>query len=141
MCCVTSLFLQLAPYLLAVWPGMWIVKFILGIPNTVKEHKVRIEKDLVLGKWIGVFERLIAIYLIAHDAWAGLGFIAASKAILRFPEIARDKENTSDKQPEENLQHVYSSYILLGTFVSLTLAGLLALLNEYLTTCSLCCGN
>jgi len=121
-----------AAYVLAALPGIWVVSGILRLTPLPKEVRSQVRTHLPLSGWIGVFERWLVIYLIGRGEWSALGFIIAAKGLLRLPEIRREAASGTDMVP------VLSSYILLGTLISLTLAVLLAELSAWLRclTCS-----
>jgi len=118
--------ITLSPYILAIVPGIWIVAGILRLTPLSRELRRRIESHLPLSGWIGVLERLLVIYLVGCGEWSALGFIVAAKGLLRLPDIRRDAQSESDSV------YVLSSYVLLGTLISLALAIVLAELSQYL---------
>lgn len=68
------------------------------------------------SSWIGAFERVLAFVFVFLGNYQAVGFIMAAKSILRFKE--------SDGPRAE--------YVLVGTFVSVTIAVLCALLLKML---------
>ena len=108
------LLFALAPYVLAVVPGIRVVSMILTALKLPAEQRARIKEYLLLSDWIGVFERWIAIYFIQHGDLSALGFIVAAKGLLRWPGFRGAESKDSP--------HLFSSYILLGTLASITLA-------------------
>jgi len=126
------LLITFAPYLLAVIPGIWVVNGILRLTPLKKEVRQQIEVHLPLSAWIGVFERWLLIFLIGQGEWSALGFIIAAKGLLRLPEFRSGTSSNSD------MVHVLSSYVLLGTLLSLTLAITLAEVFAWLR-CQLGC--
>jgi hypothetical protein len=113
-----SLLLTLTPYVLAVVPGIWIVSLVLAAIKLPAEQRERIREYLLLSNWIGVFERWVAIYFIQQGELSALGFIVAAKGLLRWPQLRSDEPKDSP--------YFFSSYILLGTLASITLAIVLA---------------
>jgi hypothetical protein len=118
--------ITLAPYVLAVLPGIWIVSGVLRFTPLKKGDREQIDEHSTLSAWIGVFERWLVIFLIGRGEWSALGFIIAAKGLLRLPEIRREAAAGHD------MTHVLSSYILLGTLISLTLAVILAEASAWL---------
>lgn len=100
----------LIPYLLAIWPGVWIVKGILWLAPPRGSFS---EQDKV-GTWIGVFERWIAVYLILNGKPEALVFIIAAKGLLRLSNTRRTTKGDGE--------FLFSSYVLLGTLVSIVVA-------------------
>jgi hypothetical protein len=111
--------LFLLPYILAVFPGTWIVRWILKVVPMEKNQRERVKDHLPLSEWIGVFERWIAINFIMFGHIESVAFIVAAKGLLRMPEL---RKSASD----QDSGYVFSSYILLGTLVSVMLAMALA---------------
>jgi hypothetical protein len=124
-----------AAYVLAALPGIWVVSGILRLSPLPREVRHQIETHLPLSSWIGVMERWLVIYLIGRGEWSALGFVIAAKGLLRIPDI---RSSFSGREGDPGLSHILSSYILLGTLISLTLAVLLAELSAWLR-CLTCC--
>lgn len=116
---ILKIILSFVPYVLALFPGKWLVAWLLKRAPLPKNQRKLVENHLLLSDWIGVFERWIAIYLIMHDHLAGVAFIIAAKGLLRLPQIRKDTDS-------EDASYVFSSYILLGTLASIMLAIALA---------------
>ncbi|HEX6153932.1 MAG TPA: hypothetical protein VFZ19_10465, partial [Solirubrobacterales bacterium] len=71
------------------------------------------------GRLLGPMERLIvAAAVVAGDPTAA-GFVVAAKGLLRFPEVNR---------PADSSIHELTEYLLVGTFTSVLIAAVLALL-------------
>jgi hypothetical protein len=117
--------LSIAPYILAIFPGSWLIRRVLRFTPLSPEHWKAIDEHLILGEWIGVFERWIVIFLAGIGEWSALGFVIAAKGLLRLPQL-RARENEHDSS------YVFSSYTLLGTLISLSLAVGLAELAEWM---------
>ena len=62
------------------------------------------------GKWIGFLERVLILTFIYTSNIEGIGFLLAAKSVFRFGELNR----TQDIKVTE--------YVLIGTFVSFTIA-------------------
>ncbi|MCX6600797.1 MAG: hypothetical protein NT025_04460 [bacterium] len=126
-----NVLLIISPYVFAAVPGIWLVAAILRWAPVPKNLRSQIDKHLPLSGWIGLFERWLVIFLIGQGEWSALGFIIAAKGLLRMPEIRREAAGDSD------VVHILSSYVLLGTLISLTLAIVLAELPTWLR-CLIC---
>lgn len=72
------------------------------------------------GMYIGVFERLLVFVFVILGQYGGIGFLLASKSILR---IARGEEKEGRKKTE---------YVLIGTLISFTIALIVGLIAKYL---------
>jgi len=71
------------------------------------------------GRLLGPMERLIVAAAVVAGDPAAAGFVVAAKGLLRFPEVNR---------PENPNLHELTEYLLVGTFTSVLIAGILALL-------------
>jgi hypothetical protein len=72
------------------------------------------------GTYIGVFERLMVLIFILANQFAAIGFLLASKSILR---ISKDSDKEERKKTE---------YVLVGTLLSFFTAIVIGLLTKYL---------
>lgn len=72
------------------------------------------------GKWIGYLERILILTFIFTGNIEGIGFLLAAKSVFRFGELNR----ASDIKTTE--------YVLIGTFVSFTIAILTGFGAEWL---------
>lgn len=72
------------------------------------------------GMYIGIFERLLVFIFVLLGQYGGIGFLLASKSILR---IARDEEEEGRKKTE---------YVLIGTLISFSIALVIGLFAKYL---------
>ena len=72
------------------------------------------------GQYIGAFERLLVFTFILIGQYPAIGFLIASKSILR---ITRDGADDARKKTE---------YVLIGTLISFTMATAVGLLVQYL---------
>ncbi len=73
-------------------------------------------QDLSRGKIIGYLERLLVIVLIVHNAFSGIAFIVAAKAIARFKQM-------DDRD--------FAEYFLLGTLCSILLGIIFGLITKH----------
>ena len=75
------------------------------------------KKSLPLGgMYIGYLERILIVSFILSGWMEGIGYLLAAKSVFRFGELRNNKE----------LMH--TEYILLGTFLSFTVAVVVGLL-------------
>ena len=72
------------------------------------------------GQYIGIFERLLVFIFIIIGQYAAIGFLIASKSILR---VSTDKDEEARKKTE---------YVLIGTLISFTAAIIISLLVKYI---------
>lgn len=79
------------------------------------------ESDVPGGRALGPLERLIVFAIVLAADPAAAAIVITGKGLLRFPEIRR--ENDDDTGPDARTE-----YFLIGTFVSLAIAALLAVL-------------
>ena len=84
-------------YLLVIEGGNHAVRFVLDQVPGVQDVEPGLSQA---GRWIGYLERLMILTMILMDAYNGVGFVFAGKAIARF----QSREQTE--------------YYLLGTFAS-----------------------
>lgn len=70
------------------------------------------------GRYIGYLERALVLLLVLINHPAGIGFLIATKSILRFGEI------------REASQRKVAEYIIIGTFLSFGWAILIAVLTQ-----------
>lgn len=92
-------------YLLAVWPGSWVVAWIVkpfidaALPAGFKGA----------GKLIGLFERFLIFTGLILNSYALIGIVLTLKAAYRFGDI------TGEPQAKMKL----SEYFIIGTFSSI----------------------
>ncbi len=67
------------------------------------------------GRVIGALERLMTFFFVMNGAYGALGFLIAAKGMTRFKQLD-DRE--------------FAEYFLIGTFLSIILAGSVALLTQ-----------
>lgn len=93
------------------------------IGKIVEPFRKKIDTDDSLknaGTYIGVFERLMVLIFILGNQFAAVGFLLASKSILR---ISKDSDKEGRKKTE---------YVLVGTLLSFFSAIVIGLLTKYL---------
>ena len=69
------------------------------------------------GRIIGFLERILIYFFVLNSHWSAIGFIVAAKGITRFKELE---------------QRSFAEYFLIGTLLSTILAGIIALLVQFL---------
>ena len=74
------------------------------------------------GKWIGFLERILILTFIFTENIEGIGFLLAAKSIFRFGELNRSKDLK------------VTEYVLIGTFLSFTIAILTGFMAEWVMT-------
>lgn len=72
------------------------------------------------GRWIGYLERILILSFIFSNHIEGIGFLLAAKSIFRFGELRRSKDVK------------VTEYVLIGTFLSFTVAILIGFGTEWL---------
>ena len=103
------------PYLIVLKPtAVFIQNFFSGFARTTDK------KSLPLGgTYIGYLERVMIVSFILSGWMEGIGYLLAAKSVFRFGELRNNKE----------LMH--TEYILLGTFLSFTVAIIVGLLARH----------
>jgi hypothetical protein len=120
--------LRLFGYLLMMGPVGYIIQFL------TKKWLFELDPDDSLkeaGKWIGILERVLTITFIYISQFSAIGFLIAAKSILRVI----DKPDKPSGEP--TLIKPFSSrkrteYVLIGTFLSFTIAILTGLVINWL---------
>jgi hypothetical protein len=95
--------------------GNRIVRLVLEAAGTLPKEG---ETTLRGGRLLGPMERIIVGAIVVAGDPAGAALVIAAKGLLRFPEIRNDPG-----QPDQ-----ITEYFLIGTFTSLLLAALMAVL-------------
>ena len=72
------------------------------------------------GNYIGIIERLFVFVFIINGQWQAIGFLIASKSILRFNDLSKAKDRK------------LTEYVLIGTLASFGLAALGGVVYLYL---------
>ncbi|KOH45126.1 hypothetical protein NC99_19880 [Sunxiuqinia dokdonensis] len=105
----------LLAYLFIIWPSMIIVN--LATKRWQIQIKQHVEPGLQnAGKWIGILERVLVLTFVLTAQFQAIGFLIAAKSILRISVKSEDSAR------------LISEYVLIGTFISFTLAILTGLL-------------
>jgi hypothetical protein len=71
------------------------------------------------GKWIGILERLLILTFIIANEFSAIGFLLAAKSVFRFGDL----KNASE--------HKKTEYIIIGTFLSFSIAITTGLIYKY----------
>ncbi|WP_321286017.1 DUF3307 domain-containing protein [uncultured Sunxiuqinia sp.] len=103
-------------YIFVIWPSMIIINL------ATKHWQNQIHQTMGpslqnAGKWIGVLERILVLTFVLGAQFQAIGFLIAAKSILRIS--VKNEDGT----------RLLSEYVLVGTFISFTIAimtGLLA---------------
>jgi hypothetical protein len=93
-----------------------IVKLVLAMTDLKDQKEDELPRG---GRLLGPMERLIVAAAVLAGAPAGAGFVIAAKGLLRFPEVSR---------PGKHNVHQLTEYLLVGTFTSVLIAGILSVL-------------
>lgn len=120
--------LKVLGYLLMIGPVGYIIQFL------TRKWLFELDPDDSLreaGKWIGILERVLTITFIYISQFSAIGFLIAAKSILRVI----DKPDKPSGEP--TLIKPFSSrkrteYVLIGTFLSFTIAILTGLVINWL---------
>ncbi|WP_159517065.1 DUF3307 domain-containing protein [Sunxiuqinia indica] len=103
-------------YIFVIWPSMIIINL------ATKRWQNQIHQTMGVslqnaGKWIGILERILVLTFVLGAQFQAIGFLIAAKSILRIS--VKNEDGT----------RLLSEYVLVGTFISFTIAimtGLLA---------------
>jgi hypothetical protein len=109
----TKQLLLITSYLLCAKPANIIIKEILKV-NNITIPQTSAGEILNAGKLIGIVERFLALTLILNGQYEAVGFIIASKSILRFKETDTSK----------------TEYVLVGTLLSFSIAFILGIILQ-----------
>lgn len=74
------------------------------------------------GQWIGYLERILILTFILISKIDAIGFLLAAKSIFRFGELNKSKDIKT------------TEYVLIGTFASFTIAIIVGLIMNWLST-------
>lgn len=94
-----------------------IVKLVLATTDVQAREENELPRG---GRLLGPMERLIVAAAVVAGDPAGAGFVIAAKGLLRFPEVKESSENANI--------HELTEYLLVGTFTSVLIAGIVAVL-------------
>ncbi len=103
-----KLWLVLLGVVFVVYPTQYIIYY---ATKKWSDSLIVLEGDTLkdAGKWIGIFERLLILFFVFNNRYEAIGFLIAAKSFIRFSGTeARTRSLTE--------------YILIGTFISFTIA-------------------
>ena len=83
------------------------------------------------GKWIGILERVLTITFIYIGQFGAIGFLVAAKSILRVIDKP-DKPSSEPTLIKPFSSRKRTEYVLIGTFLSFTIAILTGLVINWL---------
>ena len=105
----------LLAYIFVIWPSM----IIINLATSKWQSQIHQELEPSLqnaGKWIGILERVLVLTFVLSAQFQAIGFLIAAKSILRISVRS------------EGSARILSEYVLIGTFISFTIAILTGLL-------------
>lgn len=103
-----KLWLVILGVVFVVYPAQYIIYY---ATKKWSDSLIVLEGDTLkdAGKWIGIFERLLILFFVFNNRYEAIGFLIAAKSFIRFSgSEARTRSLTE--------------YILIGTFISFTIA-------------------
>jgi hypothetical protein len=105
-------------YIFVIWPSMIIIN--LATKRWQSQiHQTMGEPSLQnAGKWIGILERILVLTFVLGAQFQAIGFLIAAKSILRIS--VKNEDGT----------RLLSEYVLVGTFISFTIAIMTGLLTN-----------
>ena len=111
--------IYLIGYLLILKPA----SIFLGLFTKRWREKGNVSESLQnAGQWIGYLERILIITFILIGKIEAIGFLLAAKSIFRFGELNKSKEIKT------------TEYVLIGTLASFTIAIIIGLIMNWLST-------
>ncbi len=111
--------IYLIGYLLILKPA----SIFLGLFTKRWREKGNVSESLQnTGQWIGYLERILIITFILIGKIEAIGFLLAAKSIFRFGELNKSKEIKT------------TEYVLIGTLASFTIAIIIGLIMNWLST-------
>ncbi len=112
--------LVLLGFILTIKEGTIIIRMALNNLRTVpfsEENKETDKEEYERGKWIGILERTFIYFLIIFDQIGAIALIVALKSLARFNELNK---------------RTFAEYFLIGSFLSLLVAAVPAVLVRLL---------
>ena len=110
-----QLLLIILGYVTCIFPLGYVVSF--GTEQWRKQIPEPSGSLTEAGKWIGMIERALVFTLVLLGKFEAIGLIITAKSILRFSDVEVRK---------------HSEYVLIGTFISFSLAIVVGFLIKYL---------
>lgn len=120
--------LRVLGYLIMIGPVGYIIQFL------TRKWMFELDPDDSLkeaGKWIGILERVLTITFIYIGQFGAIGFLVAAKSILRVIDKP-DKPNSEPTLIKPFSSRKRTEYVLIGTFLSFTIAILTGLVINWL---------
>lgn len=120
--------LRVLGYLLMIGPVGYIIQFL------TRKWFFELDPDDSLkeaGKWIGILERVLTITFIYIGQFGAIGFLVAAKSILRVIDKP-DKPSSEPTLIKPFSSRKRTEYVLIGTFLSFTIAILTGLVINWL---------
>ena len=120
--------LRVLGYLLMIGPVGYIIQYL------TRKWIYELDPDDSLkeaGKWIGILERVLTITFIYISQFGAIGFLVAAKSILRVIDKP-DKPNSEPTLIKPFSSRKRTEYVLIGTFLSFTIAILTGLVINWL---------
>lgn len=113
--------IYLIGYFVLIWPSGILIN--LATQKWQTQIAEADEPNLMnAGKWIGILERVLVLTFVLLGQFQAIGFLIAAKSILRF------------SVKNETNARILSEYVLVGTLISFTLAILVGLAVQVLTS-------
>jgi hypothetical protein len=120
--------LRVLGYLLMIGPVGYIIQYL------TRKWIYELDPDDSLkeaGKWIGILERVLTITFIYISQFGAIGFLVAAKSILRVIDKP-DKPSSEPTLIKPFSSRKRTEYVLIGTFLSFTIAILTGLVINWL---------
>lgn len=118
--------LRLAGYLIILNP----TGYAIGIFTRRWLNELNMQDSLKdVGKWIGMMERIIILTLVLLNQFSSIGFLITAKSLLRLidkPDIS------SGAIPPVFSSRKHTEYVLVGTFLSFSVALFVGILINFL---------
>lgn len=116
-----NMWIMLVSYVAILSPTSILIKLFIDYEKWMPE--VEISQGLPnAGKWIGYLERILILSFIFSGNIEGIGFLLAAKSVFRFGELNKAKDIK------------ITEYVLIGTFLSFTIAILIGFVAQWLLT-------
>lgn len=115
-------------YLIVVGPVGYLVRFLTDRWATDLDKSDDGLQDA--GMWIGILERILILTLVFIEQYTAIGFLVASKSILRLIDKPESLKGSSEELIFSSRKH--TEYVLIGTFLSFSFAILTGLIINFL---------
>jgi hypothetical protein len=120
--------LRVLGYLIMIGPVGYVIQYL------TRKWFFELDPDDSLkeaGKWIGILERVLTITFIYIGQFGAIGFLVAAKSILRVIDKP-DKPSSEPTLIKPFSSRKRTEYVLIGTFLSFTIAILTGLVINWL---------